>query len=169
MKSETLPHRSIPPGGAPLLGRADAVLADLAAGALVGVERRVLVHWLATELRGPIAKRLLDVAARFRDAGPPRDDDDAWTLLALRARVALEREASSLDDVELLERLDAIDAALAPAGGALLTLDQGDYDDAVAGAALDREAWWGWRARIDALLPESELDLALKELRLTMR
>ena len=132
------------------------------------VYRRKLAICVAKELRGALGRRVLDVAERFRKGEDGGEGDDAYTLAALRARLALGRAAAELDDAALSAALDAIDRALSPAGSALLLLDATEYRDATRGAALDPAAWYGWRDRVDAALPEETLDRALDAIRLSL-
>jgi hypothetical protein len=157
--------RPAPPDGAEFLDRLDDVLGELGAPDTAPATRRALARWVAHELAGGLGARMLEIADRFRLAADPEALDDRWTVAAVRARIALERAAARLGDSSLLAVLDDLDVELAPARSALMTLDRSAYDEAVGGARVDRDAWWGWRARVDDALPEPLLEGVLASLR----
>ena len=113
---------------------------------------------------GPLAEAALSAARAFAEGEDGEDDDEEWLALALRARIALGRAASGLDDPKLLERLAAIDQRLRPVGPALLLIAPEDYAHVVGDQPVDLQSWWGFRARADRVLPDPALDDVLREL-----
>ncbi len=106
------------------------------------------------------------VAARdaFVNAKLDDDDEQAWVVTALETQLALDRLAHRLCDAELDAQLAAVDRALAPLGQALMLLDSGHYARLVDGYAVDETAWWGFRARLDARIPNAVLESGLDHL-----
>lgn len=107
------------------------------------------------------------VAARdaFVNAKLDDDDEQAWVVTALETQLALDRLAHRLCDEELDAQLVAVDRALAPLGQALMLLDSGHYAMLVDGQAVDETAWWGFRARLDARVPNAVLESGLDDVR----
>jgi tetratricopeptide (TPR) repeat protein len=106
------------------------------------------------------------VAARdaFVNAKLDDDDEQAWVVTALETQLALDRLAHRLCDAELDAQLRAVDRALTPLGEALMLLDDGHYRRLVDGHAVDETAWWGFRARLDARMPNAVLESGLDHL-----
>ena len=151
---------------APSLHRFRALTLVLSAASTPPPTRRALARLVADDLAGAAGERLLDVAARFRQAAPEHDDDVAWAQAALEARIALERVALTLDDAALLDRLDELDAGLHRARSALLLIDADRYAEVTQGELVDRRAWWGWRCLVDECVPAEMAEHALREIRL---
>ena len=105
------------------------------------------------------------VAARdaFVDVKLDDDDEQAWVVTALETQLALDRLAHRLCDAELDAQLHAVDRALAPLGQALMLLDDCRYAMLVDGHAVDETAWWGFRARLDARIPNAVLESGLDD------
>ena len=107
------------------------------------------------------------VAARdaFVDAKLDDDDEQAWVVTALETQLALDRLAHRLCDAELDAQLQGVDRTLAPLGEALMLLDDRRYAVLVDGHAVDETAWWGFRARLDARIPNAVLESGLDDMR----
>ena len=61
----------------------------------------------------------------------------------------------------LADELQELDEALEDAREAVLLLAPEDYREALGGTPPKTRAWWGERARLDAGLPEIDLERAL--------
>src|SRR5690606_29316046 len=95
---------------------------------------------------------LLDGLKRAQDvfhSGADEDDESAWALAALEARLALEVLADRLDDPGLDEALERADAAAGPFGNGLLLISDADWQNATHDCEIEPQCWWGVRARLD--------------------
>lgn len=115
--------------------------------------------------QGSLYRGLVAARTAFVDAKLDDDEEQVWVVCALDTQLALGRLADRLCDTELDERLHAADQALAPLGEALMLLDDRRYAELVHGHAVDEGAWWGFRARLDARVPDAQLESSLDDAR----
>ena len=99
-------------------------------------------------------------AATFADAREDRPAAEEWVRFAVAARATLEHARRSGASV-LADDLQDLDEALEDAREAVLLLAPEDYREALGGTPPKTRAWWGERARLDAGLPEIDLERAL--------
>lgn len=100
-------------------------------------------------------------AASFADARDDRPGAEDWVRFAVAARATLENARRNGATV-LGDELDELDEAFEEdAREAVLLLAPEDYREALAGTPPKTRAWWGERARLDAALPEIDLERAL--------
>ena len=165
----------------PVLGTLDTPLREVDPEPLRAAhDAFISVSRLADGLEHPRARAVALTVARDLACGSLRDglatafdafvhakldnnDEQGWVVSALETQLALDRLAHRLCDRELDAQLLAADKALAPLGEALMLLGGRHYTELVNGHAVDESAWWGFRARLDARVPEAWLWLVLKE------
>lgn len=124
-------------------------------GPISHTARGLLTALSGTRLRVELAH----AAAAFAEAHDERPQAREWVFFAVSARAALQQAAAHCP--ELHAELGELDESLEDAREAVLLLEPEDYREAVAGAVLDRRAWWGERGRLDAGLREVDLERVL--------
>lgn len=146
------------PGGANTNHVVDAVLvelggasmrAHLAECAARSAEAAVEVGWTASAPPPP---------------GLAAHEMTEWATVALALRVALQRVADARPmDLDLLNRLGALDDSLEAIGPALAWVSDRGWIDLFGDVPLDYDAWWGWgalerreRLQAEALSPQDD-------------
>lgn len=137
---------------------------------------------LADGLQHPRASDTALEAARELGAGSLRDglamareafveaklddaEEVAWAVCAFETQLALDRLAHRLCNPQLDALLLDADRALGLLGEALMLLEDDHYAELVEERGVDETAWWGFRARLDARVPETRLEAGLDGLR----
>lgn len=128
------------------------------AATIAHTARGLLEALCTTRLRIELAH----AAAAFAEALDERPQAREWVFFAVSARALLQQAARHCPEVA--SELGELDDAFEDAREAVLLLEPEDYREAVAGAVIDRRAWWGERARLDARLREVDLERALGEI-----